>query len=222
MLSIIAVKNGQLLYLTRDCILQTVALQLVAIPVLYLLIPTRTTALIFPGSIIPEDSDVAASLIRAGVLLALSFTIFTRLPISDIALSIAAVFGMMFPDHDIMFRRVMERIVATFFGAALAVLIALAVGWNGHFIVLIGLVFLACVVIGQKMFDGWYHSAMYQYMIIAMLIVLQTALTTSDWNRAALLRVTLTLLGGGGGAIVVAALESWLRQYRQRRALRVV
>jgi hypothetical protein len=220
MLSIIAVKNGQLLYLTRDGILQTVVLQLVAIPILYLLIPTKTTVMIFPGSIIPDDSDVAGSLIRAGVLLTLTLTIFARLPISDIALSIAAVFAMMFPDHDMMFRRVTEWIIATFFGAAAAAAIALIVGWNGHFIVLIGLVFLACCYIGRKMFDGWYHSAMYQYVIVSLLIVLQTALTTSDWNRAAVLRVTLTLAGGGGGAKVVAALETKLRQSRAKRRMR--
>lgn len=215
--AILAVKSGQTLYLMRDCILQTCVVIVVAVPVLYLLIPTRTAKMMPSEAILAEDSDVSGSLLRAAILLLLTFTLFTRLPLSDMALSITGVFAMMFPDHGDMYLRVRDRIIATFFGAGLAVCIALIVDWNGHYIVLIGLVFLACVLIGQRMFDGWFHSAMYQYVIIVMLIVLQTTFSTSDWNRAATLRVAVTLLGGGCGAIFVAAIETWMRQRRHLR-----
>lgn len=66
------------------------------------------------------------------------------------------------------------KIITTFVGAGIAAAVALVVGWDDHFITLIGLVFLACVLIGRTMFDGRYHSAMYQCMIVVRPIVPQT------------------------------------------------
>lgn len=221
MAAIISVKSGHTLYLMRDCILQAMVMASVAIPVLHLVIPTRTSQLMPSKKLLAEDSVVSGSVLRALVLLVLTFALFTRLPLSDMSLAITGVFATIFPDHDDMFWRVTDRIIATFYGAAIAVGIALIVDWDGHFITLIGLVFLATVLVGRRMFGGWYHSAMYQYIIIVMLIVLQTAFTTSDRNRAATLRVAVTLAGGGCGAILVAAIETWMRQRRQKRALAV-
>lgn len=217
MTSVLSIKGEVLAHLVRDAVLQTVVLAAVAIPVLYVLIPTRTSERRPITPVRAPDSAVAGSLIRAALLTAMTFTLFTWLPTSDIVLSISAVYVMMFPDHDEMFRRTFERIVATYFGSILGASIALVVGWNGHFIVLAGLVFLFSVYLGDRMFTGWRQPAIYQYIIATMLVILELAFSTNDWSHAAVLRVGLTIFGSGTAAIFAAALETALWRWQQRR-----
>jgi hypothetical protein len=208
MMSIMGLKSPQLLFYFRDGFTQGALLGAVAIPVLYLLIPPATAVPNIMAPKLAEGHHGAASLIRASVLLLLCFWLYAVMPASDMLLAFGAIFVLVFPTGRQAMAEAKERSLATIFGTVAALIMLAIMGWNGHFVILLGLVALVGLFFGARMMQGPHSSMVYQYALSVTVALVATALTSQSPAYAAVTRILLTVIGAIAAAGLVAVLDA--------------
>lgn len=210
LMSIMGLKSPSTLFYFRDGFTQGALLSLVAVPVLYWLIPPASSEVHRREVTLVADHRGRGSLIRATVLLLLCFWLYAVMPASDMILAIGAIFVLVFPTRGQAVSEALQRSLATLYGTGAALLILGALSWNGHFAILLGLVALAGLAFGWRMMEGPQPSMVYQYGLSVCLALVAGALSSQSPAYAALMRVLLTGAGAISAALLVALLDRLL------------
>ena len=219
LLSIMGLKAPAMLFYFRDGFTQGALLSVVTVPVLYWLIPPATQEVHQREVQLIEDHRGIGSLNRAVVLLLLCFWLYAVMPASDMILAIGAIFVLVFPTRGQAISEAMQRTLATLYGTGAALLILLALSWNAHFAILLGLVALAGLLFGWRMVEGRHPSMVYQYALSVCIALVAIALSSQSPAYASIMRILLTGAGAVSAAILVGLLDSLLIIPRARRLL---
>lgn len=198
----------QAMDMLRDCFLQACLCALLLNPLLYALLPPRTTEL-FVEDFQPAVGGeyVKRALIRSAVMLLLTLWLYTILDIANVVYAIVAVFVTVFPTRRLLYRELRERIFATLLGGAAALLLLGLFVFSAHLPVLLLLLLLAGLVFGQQMLTGRYPPAVYQFAFSSMLALVVGSLSSSAPWDATLLRIGLTIVGALSAAVLTSLLE---------------
>ena len=220
LLSIMGLKAPAMLFYFRDGFTQGALLSVAVVPVLYWLIPPSSQEVHQREVHLIEDRRGIGSLNRAVVLLLLCFWLYAVMPASDMILAIGAIFVLVFPTRGQAVSEAMQRTLATLYGTGAALLVLLALSWNAHFAILLGLVSLAGLLFGWWMMEGRHPSMVYQYALSVCIALVAIALSSQSPAYASIMRILLTGAGGISAAILVGLLDSLLlspRALSQRR-----
>ncbi|MDN5780920.1 MAG: FUSC family protein [Luteimonas sp.] len=195
----------------RDGFVQASLVALVLAPLAYLLFPAATTAQHVDDPTPGVGNANIGAAIRATVLLALSFWLYSVMQPSDMMMAVIAAMVLVFPTRDAVFSEAIQRIRATLLGAAVALGILAMFVLSPHLPVLLALIFLGCLWLGSLMFSGRYPSNVYQYAMSVALSLVAGALSTQDAGYATFTRIALTLGGAFAAALSVALLDALTR-----------
>ena len=217
LMSIMGLKNAAMLFYFRDGFTQGALLSIVAVPLLYWLIPPASQAVHERKVQLIEDHRGIGSLNRAVVLLLLCFWLYAVMPASDMILAIGAIFVLVFPTRGQAVSEAIQRSLATLYGTGAALLILLALTWNAHFAILLGLVALAGLLFGSRMMEGRHPSMVYQYALSVCVALIAVALSSQSPAYASIMRILLTGAGAISAAMLVALLDSLLLRARPTR-----
>ncbi|SEQ12628.1 FUSC family protein [Thalassovita taeanensis] len=210
LMSIMGMKQRVMIFYFRDGFIQGALIALIAIPILYWLLPPRTQH-------VHEDENrpayghfVAGALIRAVVMMGMTFWLYAVLPAQDMLLAVAAVFVLVFPTRKEAFAEAKERVYATVIGSGVGLLVLWLLAFSAHFMVLACLIFLAALFFGDRMIHGRHPAMVYQFALSATVALVAGALSTQSPGSAAMMRVGLTFGGAISATMLVALLEALL------------
>lgn len=175
----------------------------------YLLFPPRTKEIHVDAPHPLTANVINGALIRAVVLTALCFWLYSVLSISNLILGVCAVFPLVFPTWAEAFAEALERTLATVLGCALALGILMLFQISAHFYVLLWLMFMAAWACGWGMLKGRLSVAVYQFTLSCAAVLVVMSLTTQNPGMAIVMRVGLTAVGAIGAAFLVALLD-WI------------
>lgn len=181
---------------------------MVVAPLAYFLFPPRTTEQHVDEPQPGGGNTTIGAAIRATVLLALSFWLYTVMQPSDMMLAIIAAMVLVFPTQKAVFSEAGQRIRATVFGGLVALGVLTLFTFSPHLLVLLGLIFLGCLWLANGMLRGPHPSNVYQYGLSVAMSLIAGALSTQDLGYATLVRILLTLAGAFGAAFTVAILDA--------------
>ena len=177
-------------------------------PILYWLMPPRTTTLAVDVYVpAEEDGRGARSLIRALVLLALTMYLFTVLDASNMMLAVGAMFVVVFPTQQRLWSEAFERSGSTVLGGAMALAVLGLMTISAHLEVLVIATFVATLWLCHKMMTGRLSPMFYQYAASVMISTIGSALASSEPWFTFVQRVVLTLAGSIAAALLVSLLE---------------
>ncbi|HLV84255.1 MAG TPA: hypothetical protein VKY62_10805 [Devosia sp.] len=180
-------------------------------PIAYVLLPPRATQEFVEIHVPVRDELIAKrALIRTVVLMAFTALLLSVLDPSNLILSIGAMFALIYPYTDQVWREARERSVSTLGGGIMALILLWLLGLSAHITVLFGVTALFLLWLGHKMMVGRLSPMTYQYAGSVMVSLAGSALMTSEPSFAFIQRVVLTVGGGVGAALAVAILESLL------------
>ncbi|WP_281966469.1 FUSC family protein [Roseovarius nanhaiticus] len=206
--SVIGMSGSAAVAMMRSEFFSAALVALVVIPLAYMLVPARTRQVHVAAPVPPGGDAAMGAAIRASVLLALSFWLYAVMPPSDIMLAIMAAMVLVFPTRDAVFFEAGQRLRATLYGSALAIVVVAIYPLSPKLPILLGLVFLAGLWVGTRvLYDPRPHMA-YQNALPAALALIAGGLSTQDLGQAVLSRVLLTLAGAFTAAYAVALLDS--------------
>lgn len=208
--SIIGMNSIAALDSLRDTFAEAGIFTMIAIPILYFLLPPATREMMIEDYTPASGNHVYSALIRAAVLLALSFWLYSFLGASNMMLVIAAIFVLCFPTRERTFAEAWQRVRATIRGASAAGFVLFIMTLNAHFFMLVGLVFLVALYFSSRMMSGRHPPMVYQFSLSVALSLIVGGLTTQEPSHAVLTRVALTFGGTIAAAVVTATLESLL------------
>ncbi|AVL52444.1 FUSC family protein [Roseobacter denitrificans] len=207
LMSIMGMNGTMALDAMRLALVQAALLTLVLGPVVYMLLPPRTqerhVAVPAPGV---GQVEIGAA-IRATVLLALSFWLYSVMQPSDLMMALIAAMVIVFPSRLRVWDEAFQRIRATLYGAAMALLLLAFFMVSARLPIILGLIFLSGLFLGTKMMQGKRPSMVYQYAFSVTLALVAGALSTQDPAYASFTRIILTLLGAFTAAFAVALLD---------------
>lgn len=146
--------------------------------------------------------------IRATVLLALSYWLYTVMQSSDMMMAVIAAMVLVFPTRRAVFFEAGQRIRATLYGGAVALGVLSLFTFSPHLPVLLGLIFLGCLRLSNGMLHGRHPSNVYQYGMSVAMSLIAGALSTQDVGYALFMRTVLTLTGAFAAAFAVAVLDA--------------
>ncbi len=183
----------------------------IVIPVLYALLPPRTTKKM-PDEAMPTHSDqlLKRSLIRGLTLLVFSGYLYTILDMSNVMLAVAAMFVLVFPTRRSLWAEAGQRSFSVLLGGAMAMGVLGLLTISSHFVVLVAAMFLATLWVGHKMMYGRMPSMAYQDAGSVMISLVGSALATAEPGFAYMQRLGLTILGTIVAAFAVSLLEALL------------
>ena len=208
LMSVMGMSSVASLHAMRDSFTQAAALTFVLIPILFAALPPRTAER-FVEAPVPSPGNVAmGAAIRAVVLTGLSFWLYAVLPPSDMMMAVVAAMVLVLPTRRAVFFEAAQRMRATLLGGGAALLVLGLFTLSPHLPVLLGLIFLAGLLLGSRMMDGRHPSMVYQYAFSVTLALIAGALSTQDPGYAVLTRVVLTAAGAGAAALAVALLDA--------------
>tara|TARA_R110002049_G_scaffold188402_2_gene356875 strand:+ start:81991 stop:83010 length:1020 start_codon:yes stop_codon:yes gene_type:complete len=210
LMSIMGLKNPAMLFYFRDGFTQGALLSIIAVPLLYWLIPPASQMAHSREVELIQDRHGIGSLNRAFVLLLLCFWLYAVMPASDMILAIGAIFVLVFPTRGQAASEAVQRTLATLYGTGAALLILLILSWNAHFAMLLGLVALAGVLFGWKMMEGRHPSMVYQYGLSVCIAMVAIALSSQSPAYASIMRILLTGAGAISAAMLIGVLDSLL------------
>jgi hypothetical protein len=217
LVSIIGMNSTAALESLRDTFAEAGIFAMIAIPVLYFVLPPSSHETMAEEYRPANGNHARSAAIRALVLLGLSFWLYSFLDMSNMMMAIAAIFVLCFPTRERLFAEARQRIMATVLGASAAAITLCILTINGHFFMLVGLVFLVGLFFSTKMMSGRYPPMVYQFSLSVALSLIIGALTTQEPAYATLTRVVLTFGGTIVAALTTATLESLLHAWDRRR-----
>ena len=192
----------------RDGFLQAAVVTLVVGPIVYLLVPAQTRERHTDDPMPGQGNAVTGAIIRATVLLGLSFWLYAVMEPSDMMMAVVAAMVLVFPTRESVFSEALQRVRATLRGGALTLAILALFILSPHLPIILGLIFLCGLWLGQKMLFGPHPSMVYQYAFSVVLALVAGALSTQDAGYATFTRIVLTLTGAFSAAIAVALLDA--------------
>ena len=208
LMSVMGMSAVASLHAMRDSFTQAALLTFVLIPILFALLPPQTTER-FVEKPVPSPGDVAVgAAIRAVVLTGLSFWLYAVMEPSNMMMAVVAAMVLVFPTRRAVLFEASQRMRATLYGGAAALLALGLLTLSPHLPVLLGLIFLAGLFLGSQMMDGRHPSMVYQYAFSVMLALVAGALSTQDPGYATFTRIVLTMTGAGVAALAVALLDA--------------
>lgn len=213
LMSVMGMHGNATVETLRDGFVQASLLALVLGPLVYLLLPARTREQHVDDPVPTRGNVSLGAAIRATVLLGLSFWLYAVMQPSDMMMAVIAAMVLVFPTHHAVFFEARQRIRATFYGSAVALLILGFFTISPHLPILLGLIFLGGLWYGSRMLSGRHPSMVYQYAFSVTLALIAGALSTQDAGYATFTRVVLTLTGAFVAAFSVALLDA-LTQWR--------
>jgi hypothetical protein len=194
----------------RDGFVQASLVALVIAPIVYFLVPARTRAMHIAQPEPDGGDHVIGALIRASVLLLVSFWLYSVMQPSDMMLAVIAAMVLVFPTRQTVYSEAWQRVRATMYGGAIAAAILFLFTLSSHLSILLGLIFLAGLWLGQGMLYGRHPSMVYQYGFSVALALVAGALSSQDPGYATFTRIVLTLAGAFTAAFMVAILDALL------------
>lgn len=208
LLSVMGMNGTIALEATRNALTQAALLTLLLGPLVYLLLPTRTSDRNVPAPIPGTGRVETGAAIRATVLLGLSFWLYTVMQPSDMMMAVIAAMVIVFPTRARVWDEAFQRIRATFYGAAIALLVLSTYMLSAHLPILLGSIFLSGLFLGNRMLHESRPSMIYQYAFSVAIALVAGALSTQDPAYASFTRIVLTILGAFTAAFAVALLDS--------------
>jgi hypothetical protein len=208
LMSIMGMNGTATLEAMRDGFVQASLVALVVGPLVYLLVPTRTREKHVDTPVPSGGNTATGAAIRATVLLALSFWLYSVMQPSDMMMAMIAAMVLVFPTRHRVWDEALQRVRATVYGAAVAIAVLWLVTVVAHLFVVLGLIFLSGLYFGTKMMSGPHPSMVYQYGLSVTLALVAGALSTQDPGYAAFTRIVLTMAGAFTAAFAVALLDS--------------
>ncbi len=200
----------------RDDLALAALVALVLAPLVYGLLPAHTREVQVDNPLPSPGNITIGAAIRATVLLALSFWLYSVMSPSDLTMALVAAMVIVFPTRGMVWGEAGQRVRATLLGAACATFVLSVFLLSSHLPILLGLIFLIGLWLGNKMLNGQHPSMVYQYAFSVALSLIAGALSTQDPAYAGFTRIVLTLAGAFSAAFAVALLDSLLG-WRDRR-----
>lgn len=191
----------------RDGFFQASLVALLLGPLAYLLFPSGTREQHVDAPVPFGGNAAVGAIIRATVLMALSFWLYAVMQPSDMMMAVIASMVLVFPTPGAVFSEAGQRIRATFYGSAVGLAILGLFTLSQHLAVLLALIFLGSLWLASKMLKGPHPSNVYQYAISVAMSLIAGALSTQDAGYAAFTRIMLTLVGAFAAAGAVALLD---------------
>lgn len=207
LISVMGMHGTAIVETLRNGFMQAALVTLVVGPIVYLLTPPRTRERHVDTPTPGHGNATLGAAIRATVLIGLSFWLYAVMQPSDMMMAVVAAMVLVFPSRKQVFSEAMQRIRATVYGGAVAMLILMLFLFSQHLLVLLGLIFLGGLWFGQKMLFGPRQSMVYQYGFSVTLALVAGALSTQDAAYATMTRIVLTLAGALTAALSVALLD---------------
>ena len=208
LMSVMGMHGSATVETLRDGFTQASLVALVIGPLVYLLFPARTTEQHVDDPVPGGGIVTLGAAIRATVLLALSFWLYSVMQPSDMMMAVIAAMVLVFPTRHAVYFEASQRIRATLQGAAIALGVLWLFTLSQHLPILLGLVFLSGLWFGDRMMRGRHPSMVYQYGYSVALALIAGALSTQEAGYATFTRIVLTLAGAFAAAFLVALLDA--------------
>ncbi|GAA5143804.1 FUSC family protein [Thalassotalea piscium] len=209
LMSVMGMHGSTTLLVMRDGFIQASLVALIIGPLVYFLLPAKTKEKHVDEPQPHQGNIVVGALIRATVLIGLSFWLYAVMEPSDMMLAVIATMVIVFPTRNSMFFEAYQRIRATFYGSSLALAILMIFTISPHLPILLALVFLGGLWLGTKMLDSNRPSMVYQYGYSVALALIAGAISAQDPAYATFTRLVLTITGALSAAGLVAILD-WI------------
>ncbi len=207
LMSIMGMNGTATLETMRDGFTQASLVALVVGPLVYILLPAATKD-VHVDDPTPSSGNVEiGAIIRATVLLGLSFWLYSVMQPSDMMMAMIAAMVIVFPTRQRVWGEAVQRIRATLYGATVALILLSLFTVSPHLPIVLGLIFLSGLFFGSKMLHGHHPSMVYQYAFSVTLALVAGALSTQDPAYASFTRIVLTLVGAFTAAFAVALLD---------------
>lgn len=208
LLSVMGMNSIAALDSMKESFTQASLLTLLLIPLLFTILPPRTRQH-FVETPVPVTGNInLGAAIRAGVLLVLSFWLYAVMPPSDMMMAVVAAMVLVFPTRHAVLSEAVQRIRATCYGGAFALVILALFTVSPHLPVLLMLIFLCGLFFGSRMFTGKQPSMVYQYAFSVTLALIAGALSTQEPSYATFTRIVLTLAGALSATLLIALLDA--------------
>lgn len=208
LMSIMGMHGTATLEAMRDGFAQASLVALVIGPVVYILLPARTREMHVDDPLPSGGRVETGAAIRASVLMGLSFWLYSVMQPSDMMMAMIAAMVVVFPTRRRVWDEAFQRVRATVYGVAVALLVLWLFTVSSHLPIILGLVFLSGLFFGSKMLNGRHPSMVYQYGFSVTLALVAGALSTQDPAYASFTRIVLTLAGAFTAAFLVALLDA--------------
>lgn len=208
LLSVMGMNGNATVETLRDGFVQASLVALVLAPLVYFLLPARTTEQHVDNPVPAQGNVALGAAIRASVLLGMSFWLYAVMQPSDMMMAVIAAMVLVFPTRRAVFFEATQRVRATFYGAAMALPVLWLFTLSPHLLILLGLIFLGGLWLGCGMLNGPHPSNVYQYALSVALALIAGALSTQDAGYATFTRIVLTLAGALAAAFAVALLDA--------------
>lgn len=210
LLSVMGIGSPAAFEAMRDGFYEACTVALFMIPILYAVFPSRARDHLVETYTPAPGPHLLGAAIRAGVLLLLSFWLYTVSDASNMMLAVVAAQVLVFPTRESLFAEARERVISVCLGTAVAFAALAVLTVTAHLYAVILLVFLAGLYFGSRMMRGHYPSMVYQVGLTVTLSLVAGALSTQEPGYAALTRIVLTLLGALAAALLAAVIEALL------------
>ena len=207
LMSVMGMNGSATVEAMRDGFVQAALVALVIAPIVYVLAPPATREVHVDEPTASGGNVAMGAAIRATVLLGLSFWLYAVMQPSDMMMAVIAALVLVFPTRRAVAWEAVQRVLATLYGSAAAVIALAVIAWSPHLPVVVGLIFLTGLYFGDRMLRGPRPSMVYQYAFSVMLALVAGALSTQDAGYAVLTRIVLTLTGAGAAVGAVAILD---------------
>lgn len=195
----------------RDAFVEGAGVTLCVVRLLYVLLPPAASERAvehYPAGL--GGRFLLRGAIRGGVLLLLTFWLYTVADRSNLMLAVAAIFVMVFPTRAQQWAEARERIFSTVLGGAMALVVLGSATLTAHLINVMLMVLLASLVLGDRMLHGRQPPMVYQFALSSMIAVVGAALTTGAPLDTTVLRIVLTMAGTVVAALLTSLIEDIL------------
>lgn len=183
----------------------------VVIPILYMVLPPRTSETHVDDAAPSFDYGWAQrAAIRAVVMLAYAFYLYTIIDFSNVMLGVAGMYVLVHSTRQSIWREAAQRSFSVVLGGALAMAILGVLLLAGHLSVLLLLTFLVTFWLGTKMLSGRLPSMTYQDAASVMISIVGSSLSTAEPGFAFMQRAGLTIAGTIVAALAVSILDRLL------------
>ena len=208
LVSVMGMNGNATVETLRDGFTQASLVALVIGPLVYALFPPKTREQHVDEPTPTEGGVVTGAMVRATVLLMLSFWLYAVMQPSDMMMAVIAAMVLVFPTRRAVYYEAMQRILATVYGALMAMLILAVFTFMQYLTVVLGGIFLGGLLLGSRMLAGKHPSMVYQYALSVGLALIAGALSTQDAGYATFARLVLTVGGALSAAFLVALLDA--------------
>jgi|GEM_PF-745091 len=216
LMSVMGMHSNAILVSMRDGFIQASIVTLIIIPIVFLIFPPKTLEQHVDEPVANDENVTASAMVRATVLVGLSFYIYTVMEPSDMMLTVIAALVIVFPTRKSMIFEASQRIRATVYGCVAAAICLSLFSITPHLIVVLLIIFLVGIYFGTKMLDSIRPSMVYQYAFSVFLALVAGSLASQDATYAIYTRLLLTLAGAFAAALAVAYFD-WLLSGSHRR-----